>query len=223
MELNRIFRNYILQVPGVCQTYRFLRNAIVIIKPAPELKFIDLLRVPAARFHSAPQTVAAHRAAYDCVVAIIIVLSLGTGGCNQTGPPTLGVLAGVYNQPVSGHTVFGADWLEIVPPSPLRVVEIEQSIRLQVGGIADMTLSDSLILDDGRTISITAEVIDDQGTRYPLTLGGISGGKHAYFYRAGDYPPGPDFQVNRKIVRLRVRSDAPLEVEEIRWICTTPH
>jgi len=182
-------------------------------------------RVPADRAHSALQTPVALQVAYGFVVVAIIVLSLGAGGCSPSGVSTLETPPGdgLYHQPVSGHKVFSANWLEIVPPSPLRVVENEQSLRLQVAGIADMTLNDSLILDDGRTITVTAEVVDDQGNLYPLTLGGISGTKHAYLYRAGDYPPGPDFPVDRTIVMLRVRSDAPLEVEEIRWICTTNH
>lgn len=138
-----------------------------------------------------------------------------------------GVLLGIgFNeQPVSGPVAVGAEWLEIVPPSPLSVVKNEQSIRLQVAGVADMDAGGSLTLDDGRRIRVTAEVIDDRGTRYPLTLGGISGMQYAYvyFYRAGDYPPGPDFPLDRTIVKLRMRSDVPLEVEEIRWICATIH
>jgi hypothetical protein len=164
----------------------------------------------------------------DCfaVVAIITLLIIAAG-CDQSGPgqALLGeqVNPDLYIQPVSGKTEFGKDWKDIVPPTPLQVVENEQSIRLKLDGIKDMTHSDSLLLTDGRKVTITAEVIDDQDRRYPLTLGGIGGAQHAYFYRAGDYPPGPDFDVDRTIVKLRLKSDLPLEVDEIQWVCTTTH
>lgn len=162
---------------------------------------------------------------HSIAVITSIVLVLIAAGCNQSGPAMLGeqVNPDLYIQPVSGRTRFGVDWKDIVPPSPLQVVENEQSIRLRSAGIKDMTHSDSLILTDGRKVTISAVVVDDQGTSYPLSLGGIAGAQHAYFYRAGDYPPGPDFNVERTIVKLRLKSDLPLEVDEIQWVCTTTH
>jgi hypothetical protein len=158
-------------------------------------------------------------------VAAILALLLIVTGCNQSGPALLGeqVNPDLYIQPVSGTIEFDTEWKDIVPPSPLQVVENEQSIRLSLAGIKDMTHTDSLLLTDGRKVTITAEVFDDQGMRYPLSLGGIGGGQHAYFYRAGDYPPGPDFDVERTIVKLRIKSDLPLQVDEIEWVCTTTH
>jgi hypothetical protein len=94
---------------------------------------------------------------------------------------------------------------------------------LKLAGLTDMTHGNALLLADGREVNITAVVLDDQGARYPLSLGGIAGAQHAYLYRAGEYPPGPDFDVNRTIVKLRVKSDPPLEVEEIAWVCTTTY
>lgn len=159
------------------------------------------------------------------VVATFITLLIFAAGCNQSGPGLPGdqINPNLYIQPVSGETVFDAEWKVIVPPAPLPVVENEQSVRLKLDGIKDMTHSDSLLLADGRKVTIAAEVFDDQGRRYPLTLGGIGDAQHAYFYRAGDYPPGPDFDVERTIVKIRMKSDQPLEVDEIEWVCTTTH
>jgi hypothetical protein len=78
-------------------------------------------------------------------------------------------------------------------------------------------------LTDDSKVTITVVVFDDQGTRYPLTLGGVGDARHAYFYRAGDYPPGPDFNVERTIVKLRMKSDLPFEIDKIEWVCTTAH
>jgi hypothetical protein len=155
----------------------------------------------------------------------VMALMLFATGCSQSGLENPGeqLDPDLHIQPVSGKTEIGADWKDIVPPSPLQVVENEQSIRLRLTGIEDMTHSNSLILTDGREITFTAVVIDDQGSSYPLSLGGIAGDQHAYFYRAGEYPPGPDFDVDRTIVKLRLKSDLPLELDEIQWVCTTTH
>lgn len=127
----------------------------------------------------------------------------------------------LVEQPVSGPVSLGSEWTEIAPPEPLKVAKDEQAIRLEVAGIADMQLDNTLELSDGRRVVIAGELVDDQGTVYPLALGGVAAMKHAFLYRAGDYPPGPDFPVERTIVKLRLRSDASLDVDEIRWICSS--
>ncbi|CAA6823561.1 MAG: Unknown protein [uncultured Thiotrichaceae bacterium] len=124
-------------------------------------------------------------------------------------------------QPVSGLVTLGSEWTEIVPPKPLKVVKNEQAIRLELTGISDMQLDNTLEFSDGRRLVIDAELTDDQGTVYDLALGGVAATRYAFFYRAGDYPPGPDYSVDRTIVKLRLRSNAIIEVDEIRWICST--
>ena len=143
-------------------------------------------------------------------VAVVVVV-LAASGC------------GPSDRPVSGPILLGPEWVEVVPPSPLQVSRDEQAVRLRLAGIADMDLHDGLKFEDGRRVVIEAEVVDDQGTAYPLALGGIAGSVHAYFYRAGEYPPGSDYPADRTIVTLRFRSDPEIEVEEIRWICSWSH
>ncbi|MFT7288128.1 MAG: hypothetical protein ACI87W_002243 [Halieaceae bacterium] len=127
----------------------------------------------------------------------------------------------VVEQPVSGPITLGTEWIEIVPPKPLKVTKNEQAIRIELPGSADMQLQNTIELSDGRRLQIEAEVVDDQGTTYDLALGGVAATKHAFFYRAGDYPAGPDYPVDRTIVKLRLRSNASADVDEIRWICST--
>lgn len=127
------------------------------------------------------------------------------------------------DQPVSGPIELGAGWTEVVPPAPLVVSRDEQAIRLQLAGIEDIDLDNTLELADGGRVVVDAEVVDDAGTVYPLVLAAVSGQRHAFFYRAGERPPGPDYPTDRKIVKLRLRSEPALTVEEIRWICTSAH
>ena len=144
-----------------------------------------------------------------CGIAIAVLLLLHIAGCRP-----------VVEQPVSGPLTLADTWTEVRPPSPLRVKKDEQAVRLELPGIADIGANGRLELAGDKSVTLAGEVVDDHGTVYPLTLGAITGGRHAFFYRAGDHPPGPDFPVDRTIVTLRLRSDPPVDVEEVRWVCS---
>lgn len=127
----------------------------------------------------------------------------------------------VREQSISGPLTLDSAWSEIVPPSPLRVVLDEQAIRLDIERLDDLADSPgSIELADGSVVVLDGEVVDDAGQSYPLAIAAISGKRSVYLYRAGDYPPGPDYPTDRKIVKVRLRSGAPLQVEEVRWICS---
>jgi hypothetical protein len=161
-------------------------------------------------------------------VAFIITFSMFIcAGCVQKGPGVFGFYPDPYIQSVVENTRIDTDWSEIIPPSPLLAVGVQQSIRLVLmDEINDINFIDhSMILADGRQITVTVEVIDDQGVTYPFTMQGL-GRLGAYFYRARDldeYVSGPDFDVERSIVKIRIKSNLPIKVKEISWVCSTPH
>lgn len=129
--------------------------------------------------------------------------------------------ARLSEQPVSGPVTLGVEWTEITPPEPLKVKYNEQSIRLTLTGVADLQQNNTLVLDDDRKVVIDAELIDDQGTAYKLEIGSVAGTIYASYFRAGDYPPGPDYPIDRTFVKLRISSNLSINVDEIRWICAT--
>jgi hypothetical protein len=139
------------------------------INTRPEYKYSQVINYPGlfraqvGITHTSLQFQSVRHAIYGFAVTAIIALLLIAAGCNQSGPAMLGeqVNPDLYIQPVSGKTRFGANWKDIVPPSPLQVVENEQSIRLKLVGINDMTHSDSLILSDGRMVTISAIAVTD--------------------------------------------------------------
>lgn len=141
-------------------------------------------------------------------IAIVSLLWLAVTACT-----------GTTEQRISERVTISSEWSEVVPPAPLRVAKTEQAVILRLAEVPHIE-SDAAIELDGRSVALHAEVVDDRGTVYPMALGGVSG-NFVLMYRAGNYPPGPDFPTDRTIVKLRLRSDVRLDVEAIRWVCST--
>jgi len=122
-------------------------------------------------------------------------------------------------QPVSGPVALTGDWTIVEPPAPLRVGQKEQQkFCLQVGKMRDLNFENGVALDQeqGQRHAIEGEAIDSEGTTYSLKLA-EAGGDHVCLYRAGEPIAGPNFPADRTIVRLRLRSEPPLQVGDIRW------
>jgi hypothetical protein len=146
------------------------------------------------------------------------------GGSRQVG--TRALTASIFivltqacsiEQRVSGPILLTGEWQTIEPPQPLRVGRKEQQkLCLQVGKMRDLNFENGVALDDerGQRHMLEGEAFDKEGTKHGLTLA-EAGGDHVCLYRAGDNPAGPDFRGD--LVRLRLRSEPPLQVEEIRW------
>jgi len=135
----------------------------------------------------------------------------------------LGALAQACSieQPVSGPVALTSEWKTIEPPEPLRVKRNEQRLCLQVDTLRDVDLQNGVVLGDGRHV-LEGEAIDSDRTTYPLTVG-MRGGDMVCLNRAGDLPAGPDFPAEQTIIKLRLRSQPPLQVGKIWWLSYDPH
>jgi hypothetical protein len=147
---------------------------------------------------------------------------LGTCRC----APALVVLSALLGQactieqPVSGPVLLTTEWLTIEPPKPLRVEKREeQQLCLEVGQMRDLEFDRGVALDNarGERHTIEGEAVDSEGAVYAMKVS-AAGGHSVYLYRAGKPIAGPDFPADRTIVRLRLRSQPPLEVKGIRWL-----
>lgn len=156
---------------------------------------------------------------------LIAWLTFVTGGC---------VIYEMYEssspayQPISGAVEIGTDWVEITPPTPLKSVQSQQYVSVEMKG-ADMWEEDlkTVKYKDGRKGKIEAFLFDEKGQSYELEIGGISGGVNLARKlppRTPDAPPRvePDFPRDRLYTRLRIRSEVPIRSEKIEWVCTTP-
>jgi len=134
------------------------------------------------------------------------------------------VLAGLLasacsiEQRVSGPVALTGEWTTVTPPEPLRVAgKLEQKVCLQiVGTVSDIDLKDGVMLAGQRHV-LGGEVIDSEQVEYTLGVGELGPTGVCLYRPPGDTSPGPDFPPNRTIIKLRLRSDPPLQVGEIRW------
>jgi hypothetical protein len=123
---------------------------------------------------------------------------------------------------VSGPVALTGEWKTFDPPEPLRVERNEQKLCLQLDAIPDVDFQKGVVSVNGQRHALEGEAVDSEGTQYPLNVAD-RGGDTVCLYRAGEYPRGPDFPVDRTIVRLRLRSEPPLQVRNIRWHSYDPH
>ena len=133
----------------------------------------------------------------------------------------LGALLGSacsIEQPVAGNVALTGEWTTVTPPEPLRVGQNEQQkfcLRI-VGALSDVDFENGRVLVDGQWHVLGGEAVDSEQAKYVLKVA-EQGGDSVCLYRAGEPIPGPNFPSDRTLVRLRLRSEPPLQVGEIRW------
>jgi hypothetical protein len=121
-------------------------------------------------------------------------------------------------QPVSGPVSLTAEWQTVDPREPLRVGSKElQEVCLQVvGPTTDVDFEKGRLLVNGTWHVLGGEAVDNEQTTYGLRVGSL-GGDTVCLYRAGRPTSGPDFSPDSTIIRLRLRSEPPLQVAQVRW------
>jgi hypothetical protein len=125
-------------------------------------------------------------------------------------------------QPVSGPVLLTSEWKTVEPPEPLRTGRLEQRLCLDVGTMQDVDFEKGVVvLGNGQRHTLAGEVIDNEQTTYPLKV--AEQGRTVCLNRAERAAPEPDFPSDRTIVRVRLRSEPPLQVAEIRWHSYDPH
>lgn len=149
----------------------------------------------------------------------------GRAGVTQITAVAFVALLGACSveQPVSGPVTLTAEWKTIEPPEPLRVAgRLEQRLCLDVGTMRDVDFEKGVVvLGNGQRHTIAGEVVDSEQTTYPLKV--VEQGKTVCLNRAKKTDPARDFPSDGTIVRVRLRSEPPLQVAEIRWHSYDPH
>jgi hypothetical protein len=148
--------------------------------------------------------------ASELMASVFVVAALLGSGCS-------------IEQPISGPVALPSEWKTFAPPEPLRVAgKYEQKACLYVDGApTDVDFERGAVLVDGHWHVLNGEAVDNEQTTYGLEVGQL-GGNTLCLTRAADTPPGPDFPADRTIVRLRLRSDPPLQVGKIWWLSYDP-
>jgi hypothetical protein len=91
---------------------------------------------------------------------------------------------------------------------------------LDVGITRDVDFEKGIVvLDNGQRYTLAGEADDDQQKTYALKV--ASQGKSVCMNRADLTSSGPDFPSD--LVKIRLRSEPPLRVAEVRWHSYDPH
>lgn len=156
------------------------------------------------------------------IFAFILVLFL-LGGCEILSPN--------QTQPVSEAIEINSDWKEIFPPNPLKSKYSVHHISLKLNQPVELDGNDpnnlTLKYKDGKSGKIEASLYDDKGESYPLQISGKGAGillGRKLPPRDPSSPPEnkPVFPADRVYVKLRIRSELPLQVEKIEWTGYNP-
>lgn len=132
-------------------------------------------------------------------------------------------------QKISGAVEIGPEWIEIVPPQPLRPIVHDPWITLgflgySKGDYNDRETEESLNLADGRKTKIEAFLFDDKGDSYELQLSGVGGGIILGRKMKVEIIGGKqentvlNFPSDRVYTKLKIRSEIPLACDKIEWI-----
>lgn len=130
--------------------------------------------------------------------------------------------------PISGSVDIGSQWLEIIPPKPLKSIVKNHFVSVEMTGV-DIFASiegdsnnKTLVMKDGRKGKIEAFLFDDKGQDYELKIigsgRGINLGRALAPRDANQLPSEePDFPYERVYTKLKIRSEVPIYCEKIEW------
>lgn len=166
-------------------------------------------------------------------ILLVFTFIFITGGCGviyRTG------LVPIPNQPITGPIEIGSEWLEVVPPQPIKPWGIANLIKVQYLKYKQPTAKDLnsyskdgtiLYLDDGRQTKIEAIVYDDKGEGHEFSISGTDGVGKGFELRpkwTTEIVDGKPQEVvhllplDRTYTKLRIRSEIPLKCDNIEWM-----
>lgn len=136
-------------------------------------------------------------------------------------------------QKISGAVEIGSDWIEIVPPKPLKPLGYTNWIKLEYKGfkeMKDVKINDQSILElaDGRNTKVEGFLYDDKGEEFELELSQSSAGPELYRKGISKIGDGKtdysmvNFPYDRVYTKLKIRSEIPLKCDKVEWLGDKP-
>jgi len=154
------------------------------------------------------------------MLLIILLVCLLIAGCGEE--TRYRMLGGYITQPISGPIDIGKEWVEIVPPKPLK--GLGSYIVVKAKGLDEgPDMYRSVKFPDGSVGKIEARLYDDKGQVvdfdcYTLEITNI---KMLHIWkkgtRLGENVPIPGFPHDTRFVKAQIRSDVQLHCDSIEW------
>jgi hypothetical protein len=154
---------------------------------------------------------------------MILLACLIIAGCKEAEHAALG---GVIIQPISGPIDIGKEWVEIVPPKPLKAISYFNYIVVKAKGIdRGPDVYRSLKFPDGSTGKIEARLYDEKGQVVDFDYYAWQNITQLTIMKKGTRFPddgGPqflsqDFPHNTRFAKVQIRSDVQLHCDSIEW------
>jgi hypothetical protein len=133
--------------------------------------------------------------------------------------PRMGPLPNLTDRNIAGATVITSEWLEIKPDprlqfsgkTPLVILELEGDYAPDFG-------AQKLVYPDGMLSAPDVQLIDEQGTVFPLHLLMAHHRDRTGSNAMGGAGFGSlDLPRDRSYAKLRIRSEKPMKVSKIIW------
>jgi hypothetical protein len=151
---------------------------------------------------------------------IILLICLFIPGCGEETRYRL--LGGTIIQPISGPIDIGKEWIEIVPPKPLKA--LGSYIVVKAKGLDEgPDRYRSVKFPDGSIGKIEARLYDDKGqiVDFDCYSWMITNIKMLNIWKKGtklgENVPIPDFPRDTRFVKAQIRSDVQLHCDSIEW------
>jgi len=112
-----------------------------------------------------------------------------------------------------------SEWIEITPQKPLTAKKTCNEIFLSIEGYL-FTLDDPfrpIKMPDGTVVNLEIQMIDQDGIVYPLRFTSRVGSSMGF---SGVRSAKHDKSVrNRVYIKVRIRSDEPVTLSSVYWVC----
>ncbi|GAB4262277.1 MAG: hypothetical protein Kow0065_12940 [Methylomicrobium sp.] len=115
-------------------------------------------------------------------------------------------------------------WTELHPNPPLVVSEQVQSITLDVPNVSEWDIvpdAASFVRPDGEAIKIEVELVATDGTSFKLESVGLGPGLKFSARPQSEDPRASRLPSDMSFKTVRFRSDRPIQVGKVTWICIT--
>lgn len=131
---------------------------------------------------------------------------------------------GPKERTISGPLQLGPEWTEIKPDPPLESTKVIQTLAIDLPAGVEVKTGFRLIGVDGSEFDVEAEIVDERGEVFRHRLA-RDGGHWVGFTVVPEKMPKEDplpyyLPPDRRYPLVRMRSNPPLTVKAVRWVCS---
>lgn len=138
----------------------------------------------------------------------------------------LAAACGPKERRIAGPLTLGPAWVELKPDPPLEASRQAQHVSLETAAVLALNPpAFEVKAADGTPVKVEIEVVDDRGEVFPHRFAQYGGRRLDYAVVAEKLPkedPLPYYlSPDRRYTLVRLRSNPPVAVEAVYWVCSS--